>query len=646
MSVFGIIMIVYVGLLWLLILSNKIDQWPPLAGRIAGFSLLVVALFFQFVWFALVIEGWQLYWVAVPTDPMKQQPVLEAIQWLLQLGKKTGWLLVGFTALIVFARVRHNPPMSRWLMHAVGWISTIALIGVLGEMHLLLALYPLLNPIIAGSQLLLPDCVLHIGLCLLLYGILLWLLTTRSSRFALQTVALLLVGSVVIGCSSAKNEPIVPVALVKPTETATPLATDAPVILPTPISPPALPATPTDAPPVEGARFTTLPAYENVLLPDTLYFLSIEGQIWSVDKETRRHQQITHEAHPILDYDYSASHGHFVFVSDNQLIEFDPATNQRVVKLATLSESELWTINENGDRICIQCDQELVLSPRYSPDGSQIAYAKGGINLIESGLEQSTSPRQLQTNVRFQVDTEDINATRFYDDSLWSPDGTRIAFHARAWEWAGYEIYDLKQNRLQIVRSPTVPGVHLCCQWQWGMDSANGYIAAPISHGPVEDSGLYRINVTDASVLQINSGKNSGDLVGQQRGVIGVHPSASGELFAFISVNDDKWVTQPTLYMLHRIDPNGGEPTAVNERQTLIEGEVLWALDGSGALVMTASFSPPGAAAVGKFVWMRNSTEYSYPQPLTLIGSHLRWGGASPAGQKRQSYYSPTEEIA
>ncbi len=147
-------------------------------------------------------------------------------------------------------------------------------------------------------------------------------------------------------------------------------------------------------------------------------------------------------------------------------------------------------------------------------------------------------------------------------------------------------------------------------------------------------------------MLQINSGKNSGELVGQPRGVIGVHPSASGELFAFISVNDDKWVTQPTLYMLHRIDPNGGEPTAVNERQTLIEGEVLWALDGSGALVMTASFSPPGAAAVGKFVWMRNSAEYSYPQPLTLIGSHLRWGSASPAGQKRQSYYSPTEEVA
>ena len=84
--------------------------------------------------------------------------------------------------------------------------------------------------------------------------------------------------------------------------------------------------------------------------------------------------------------------------------------------------------------------------------------------------------------------------------------------------------------------------------------------------------------------------------------------------------------------MLHRIDPNGGEPTAVNERQTFIEGEVLWATDGSGALVMTASFSQPGQTPVGKFVWLQNSTEYIYPQPLALIGSHLHWGGASPTG--------------
>ena len=105
---------------------------------------------------------------------------------------------------------------------------------------------------------------------------------------------------------------------------------------------------------------------------------------------------------------------------------------------------------------------------------------------------------------------------------------------------------------------------------------------------------------------------------------------------AFISVNDDKWLTQPTLYMLHRIDPNDGEPTAVNERQTFIEGEVLWATDGSGALVMTASFSQPGQTPVGKFVWLQNSTEYIYPQPLALIGSHLHWGGASPTEQKQQ----------
>ena len=184
MGLFGIIMIVYVGLLWLLILATKIDQWPPLAGYSTGFSLLALALFFQFVWFALVIERWQLYWVGIPTNLIQQQPVLNGIDWLLQLGRKTGWVLVSFTALIVFVRASHNPPVSRRLMQAAGWISTIALIGVLGEMHLLPALYPLPNPLSGGSQRLLLVWVLRIGLCLLLYGILLWRLTTLSRKLA------------------------------------------------------------------------------------------------------------------------------------------------------------------------------------------------------------------------------------------------------------------------------------------------------------------------------------------------------------------------------------------------------------------------------------------------------------------------------
>ena len=95
------------------------------------------------------------------------------------------------------------------------------------------------------------------------------------------------------------------------------------------------------------------------------------------------------------------------------------------------------------------------------------------------------------------------------------------------------------------------------------------------------------------------------------------------------------------IELIPMVEANGGQRAS-----TFIEGEVLWALDGSGALVMTASFSKPGETPVGKFVWLQNSTEYSYPQPLTLIGSHLHWGSASPAGQKRQSYYSPTEEVA
>lgn len=73
-----------------------------------------------------------------------------------------------------------------------------------------------------------------------------------------------------------------------------------------------------------------------------------------------------------------------------------------------------------------------------------------------------------------------------------------------------------------------------------------------------------------------------------QRGVRSAYQSATGELDAFIAVNDEQSLWQPTLYTLHCLDLQGGAPTPFNQYQIPIEGKVLWAPDGSGAIVMTA----------------------------------------------------------
>lgn len=65
---------------------------------------------------------------------------------------------------------------------------------------------------------------------------------------------------------------------------------------------------------------------------------------------------------------------------------------------------------------------------------------------------------------------------------------------------------------------------------------------------------------------------------------------------------------------------------ARGERVIKIEGEVLWAPDRSGAVVMTASFSQPGEIPRGKFVWLAAQDAYSALQLLQGRGSYLRWG--------------------
>ena len=231
-------------------------------------------------------------------------------------------------------------------------------------------------------------------------------------RIFFWLMSTMLICLLITGCRSTPSaaDPT-PVRAMTPVPTFTTTPESTPTL--TQISPPLSPTpVPTPQPVI-----TLTPLNETVRLPATLYFLSMEGQLWSLGGQTNQYRQLTNEALPIIDFDIALTHGRLVYVTNNQLIEFDPATNQRIVKLASLPEAELWALNETGYRYCAQCSTDQILSPRYSPDGAQIAYAQGGINVIASGADTSAPPQQVQVNIRFQIDTQNVNATRFYDDS-------------------------------------------------------------------------------------------------------------------------------------------------------------------------------------------------------------------------------------
>jgi hypothetical protein len=97
---------------------------------VIGWSLLGMALFFQFFWLALVIEGW---WYGGPphTENGLAQPLVDAISFVLSAGEKTGWLAVGITGLICLARTWRLAAPGEWLIRVAAWVSSFALVGVL-----------------------------------------------------------------------------------------------------------------------------------------------------------------------------------------------------------------------------------------------------------------------------------------------------------------------------------------------------------------------------------------------------------------------------------------------------------------------------------------------------------------------------------
>lgn len=138
-------------------------------------------------------------------------------------------------------------------------------------------------------------------------------------------------------------------------------------------------------------------------LPAPLYYLNETGQIWRVVGAPPEYilAQVTQEAVPITDFTISPVHGRLVYVTDDyrDLIEFDPVTQQRVVKLADLDRS----LPPNG----IDWHTKL-RAPRYSSDGTQISFAYKGIFLIASGLHSSAEPALLQAdNYSLDMDQPD-----------------------------------------------------------------------------------------------------------------------------------------------------------------------------------------------------------------------------------------------
>lgn len=149
---------------------------------------------------------------------------------------------------------------------------------------------------------------------------------------------------------------------------------------------------------------------------------------------------VSSESAPIYDFDVAPTHGRVVYVAGNQLIEVDPATGKKSFKLVATPHEQLVEDNQS-----LEAEIQLLLSPRYAPDGSQIAYIQGGVNMITSGFEE-TVPRRILTSTHWLPArtattitvvvnwSDDARTLRDYQAIDWAPDGQMLAVGANLWE--------------------------------------------------------------------------------------------------------------------------------------------------------------------------------------------------------------------
>lgn len=173
----GIALLISPLVLWSMLHSTWLAQGPRASKLAISLLALGVTLFLQSTWFALVIESWQ-FWVAPQWGQPDLSPTILLINWLLTFGRKSGWLLVGLTALIILFRGWRLYASGPALLRAAFNISLFTLVGVLLEMLVLplcvggfvVAMTLLSNrePPWLGIQ------VVRFALCLLLVGALYW----------------------------------------------------------------------------------------------------------------------------------------------------------------------------------------------------------------------------------------------------------------------------------------------------------------------------------------------------------------------------------------------------------------------------------------------------------------------------------------
>lgn len=416
-------------------------------------------------------------------------------------------------------------------------------------------------------------------------------------------IVMVLLGAVLLG---ACGEPVPPLA------TSTPA--------PTPTSPP---PTQTSAPtPMPESTATVTPTETpapSPVLPAPLYFLNNEEQIARLKTDGIMLTQITDEPGGITDFDVSVAGDALAYVASNYLIRADASGANPLVLIQGPAEPD-----ESGQTTRLH-------SPRFSPDGTQIAFAMDGVQVIstDGGEVRSIKPD----------DPPGAGAGR-YAPAAWSPDGWQLlinyAFYTHGGQLLVKNLDDGSEAHVGLS----------CCHPSWSPDGKYVYVSGPF-YGPDGRPGLRRYDVetgTVSALIEDDAADNRLPLVAYARQL------SDGQLYMFANTVTQAEYTEAAGavdFTMYRAAPDDLDSRVALREDGYKLRDVLWAADASGAVIADA-----GAGQNGEFPLRWLPTDGGPAVELAATWSaeprtRLAWGPASaatPACEHEYFFYAPTLE--
>ena len=328
------------------------------------------------------------------------------------------------------------------------------------------------------------------------------------------------------------------------------------------------------------------------LLPAPIIYLDVEdNQLWQLSNDGETTTLISKRGAAVTSFDVSSVYGDIVYVANNNIYHIHEGNNEAVL------------IVDGVDLDSISGEERLnhdVGNVKWSSDGQQIIYRLGIVD----------------------VNTTVITTFDPIQPLSWSPDGPYALIMHLSGETA---ILNVANGTSEIIEDV------LGCQFSWSLDSQ--YLFCTQDYDPFRglQGGLWQIDI-ETGQKEIIIPSYEGEIPSENNDVpITLFHSAQqlndGNLYGFVATgtynelfNRDPLDTSPIPFRLSRIWLDDMYIEVLNTAvYDMVPNSVLWAKDGSGAVITTFTQDQPFI----RLVWL--PIDGSEPVNLGGQGYYAQW---------------------